>query len=93
MEGSKTTEWERWESTEVARWDVSSVIHGWKMQGELKISSFEDFILINGTKGTGWVQDVRVQSQGCKNFPWILHKLLKIWCGLGVSVICNCRLI
>ena len=35
-------------------------------------------MLINGTKGTGWVQDVHVWSQGLQNSPWILHKLLKI---------------
>ena len=31
---------ERWESSEVSRWEICCFIQGWEMQGETKISSF-----------------------------------------------------
>ena len=38
--GCETARQERWESSEVARWEILCFIHGWGMQGETKISSF-----------------------------------------------------
>ena len=35
--GSEMARQERWESSEVARWEISCFIQGWGMQGETKI--------------------------------------------------------
>ena len=39
-ECNEVERWERWEVSEVARWEVPGFLQGWEMQGEFKISSF-----------------------------------------------------
>ena len=49
-------------------------------------------VVNQGNKGTGWVQDFLVCLQEWKDSPSIFCKLLKIYLGVGVCGICNCRL-
>ena len=58
--------WERWESSEVARWEVPGFIRGWGMQGESKILSFISDVN-QRNEVAGCVQDILAWRQGWKD--------------------------
>ena len=39
-EGSEVARWERWENGKVERWEVPGFIQGWRTQDESEISCF-----------------------------------------------------
>ena len=60
--------WDRWESSEVARWEAPGFTQGWLTRGESKISSFFSDVNQRNEEGE-CVQDILAWSQGRKDSP------------------------